>query len=78
MRRKPMMGMRALLTGAAMAGIFAVAACEGDNLFSVPGQGGPAGADAKAPTVDISVPRGDSLSGTAIGDSVFVSVHLTD
>lgn len=78
MRRKPIKGMRALLTGAAMAGIVAVAACEGENLFSVPGQGGPAGADTKAPTVDISVPRGDSLSGTAIGDSVFVSVHLTD
>jgi hypothetical protein len=70
--------MRTLLTGAAMAGVFAVAACEGENLFSVPGQGGPAGADTKAPTVDISVPRGDSLSGTAIGDSVFVSVHVTD
>ncbi len=78
MRRKPIMGIRTLLTGAAMAGVLAVAACEGDNLFSIPGQGGPAGADAKAPTVDISVPRGDSLSGTAIGDSVFVSVHVTD
>ncbi|MHB1193359.1 MAG: YncE family protein [Longimicrobiales bacterium] len=72
------MGIRTLLTGAAMAGVLAVAACEGDNLFSVPGGGGPVGADAKAPTVDISVPRGDSLSGTAIGDSVFVSVHVTD
>jgi DNA-binding beta-propeller fold protein YncE len=78
MRRKPMMEMRTLLTGAAMAGVFAVAACEGDNLFSGPGQGGPAGADTKAPTVDITVPRGDTVSGTAIGDSVFVSVHLTD
>ncbi|HSW31871.1 MAG TPA: hypothetical protein VLH75_20475 [Longimicrobiales bacterium] len=28
--------------------------------------------------MDITVPRGDSLSGTAIGDSVFVSVHVTD
>ena len=78
MRRQPIMGMRSLLTAASMVGILAVAACEGGNLFSVPGQGGPAGADTRAPTVDISVPRGDSVSGTAIGDSVFVSVHLTD
>lgn len=79
MRRKQIKGMRFLLTGAAMTGILAVAACEGENLFSVPGQsGGPAGADTKAPVVSITVPRGDSVSGVALEDSVFVSVHLTD
>ncbi|MDP2957921.1 MAG: hypothetical protein Q8N53_15950, partial [Longimicrobiales bacterium] len=78
MRRQPIMGMRPLLTAASMVGILAVAACEGGNLFTGPGQSGSTGADTRAPTVDISVPRGDSVSGTAIGDSVFVSVHLTD
>jgi YVTN family beta-propeller protein len=69
--------MRALLAGAAMAGIAAVAACDGENLFTVPGDGA-GGADTRAPTVEISVPRGDSISGTAVGDSVLVSVRLTD
>ncbi|NJD19986.1 MAG: hypothetical protein FIA95_11990 [Gemmatimonadetes bacterium] len=78
MRRKPIFGTRALLSGAAMLGMLAVASCEGDNLFSVAGQGGAGGPDPKAPRVSISVPRGDSLSGSAIGDSVFVSVQLLD
>lgn len=78
MRRKQIKGMRLLLTGAAMTGILAVAACEGENLFSVPGGGGPAGADTQTPEVSISVPRGDTLSGTALDDSVFVSVHVED
>lgn len=78
MRRKAIFGMRPLLAATAMAGVVAVAACEGDNLFTVAGGGGAAGGDTKAPTVNISVPRGDSLSGTAIGDSVYVSVHVTD
>lgn len=61
-----------------MAGIAALSACDGENLFTVPGGGVGGGADTKAPTVEISVPRGDSISGTAVGDSVLVSVHVTD
>lgn len=78
MRRMNSKGMRPLLTAAAMTGVLVVAACEGENLFSVPGGGGPAGADLTAPVVDISTPRGDTLSGAALTDSVFVSVHVSD
>jgi hypothetical protein len=70
--------MRPLLTAVAMSSVLAIGACEGENLFSVPGQGGRAGADARAPEVNITVPRGDTLSGAALMDSVLVSVHLKD
>jgi hypothetical protein len=74
-----MNGTRLLLTAAAMGGVLAIGACEGENLFSVPpGQGGSTGADTEAPTVEITVPRGDSLSAKPVGDSVFVTAHVTD
>lgn len=63
-----------------MATVLFVAACDGENLFSVPGSagGGATGVDTKPPVVEINSPRGDSLSAKPIGDSVFVSVHVTD
>jgi hypothetical protein len=74
-----MNGTRLLLTAAAMGGVLAVGACEGENLFSVPpGAGGSTGADTKPPVVSITVPRGDSLSAKPVGDSVFVTAHVTD
>ena len=80
MRRKGSFGLRLLAVTAAMAGVFLVAACDGENLFSLPS--GPAiGAgddDTEAPTVTITIPRGDSLSAKPIGDSVFVSARVTD
>ena len=57
----------------------AVAACDGDNLFTVPsGAVAAPGTDPKAPVVNITVPRGDSLSAKPVGDSVFVTAHVTD
>jgi DNA-binding beta-propeller fold protein YncE len=79
MRRNRMKGLRLLVTAAAMGGVSMAAACDGENLFSVPGgPGGPGGSDADAPEVTISAPRGDSLSAKALGDSVFVSARVTD
>ena len=80
MPRNRFLGARLTVTAAAMAAVLVVAACEGDNLFSVPpGAGGrAAGSDVKAPVVSISSPRGDSLSAKPLGDSVFVSTHITD
>ena len=70
---------RLLATAAAMGGVALVAACEGGNLFGVAGGAGTvAGSDSKLPTVTITVPRGDSLSAKPLGDSVFVSAHVTD
>jgi len=77
MGRNGSFGLRLLVTTAAMAGVFLVVACDGENLFSVP-SGPRVGDDIKAPTVTITVPRGDSLSAKPIGDSVFVSVRVTD
>ncbi|MFQ5536182.1 MAG: hypothetical protein ACE5GJ_01900 [Gemmatimonadota bacterium] len=77
MRR--MTELRLILTAGAMLGIMAVAACDGENLFSV--QEGPIagrGEDTEAPVVEINSPRGDTLSAKPIGDSVFVSAHVTD
>ncbi|HSG09809.1 MAG TPA: hypothetical protein VLA36_15715 [Longimicrobiales bacterium] len=74
-----MTGTRLFVTAAAMGGVLAIAACEGENLFSVPGgAGGVGGADSEAPVVSITVPRGDSLSAKPVGDSVFVTAHVTD
>lgn len=70
-------GARLAITAAAMVGVLVVAACEGNNLFSVPsGPGGAAGADSKAPEVAITAPR----EGTAkrVGDSILVEAHVTD
>lgn len=79
MRRTRMTGTRLLLTAAAMLGLLAVGACEGENLFSVPpGAGGSGTGDTKAPVVSIMIPRGDSLSAKPVGDSVFVTAHVTD
>ena len=79
MRRTRMTGTRLFVTAAAMGGVLAIAACEGENLFSVPGgAGGVGGADSEAPVVSIMVPRGDSLSAKPVGDSVFVTAHVTD
>ena len=81
MGRNTSFGLRLLATTAAMAGVFLVAACDGENLFSVRdglGGGGAVGDDTESPTVTIIVPRGDSLSAKPIGDSVFVSARVTD
>jgi len=80
MRRHLSLGLRLFGTTAAMAGVLLVAACDGENLFSVPGSAGGAskGDDTKPPIVEINSPRGDSLSAKPIGDSVFVSVHVSD
>ncbi len=77
MRR--MNALRLFATVAAMGGVLTVAACDGENLFSVPrGSGGTSDQDSEAPVVQINSPRGDSVSAKPIGDSVFVSAHLTD
>ncbi len=79
MRGNERTGMRLLITAAAMGSVLLVAACDGQNLFSVPGvPGAQAGEDTEAPVVVIGTPRGDSTSAKPIGDSVFVSAHLTD
>lgn len=71
--------LRLLATAAAMSGVLSVAACDGENLFSVPRPtSGGQGTDEEAPVVEINSPRGDSLSAKPIGDSVFVSVRVTD
>lgn len=72
-------GVRLLATTAAMAGVLAVAACDGGNLFSVPpGTVVDDEEDVEAPVVSINSPRGDSLSAKPLGDSVFVSVQVSD
>jgi DNA-binding beta-propeller fold protein YncE len=76
-----MTGLRLLTATAAMGGVLMVAACEGENLFTVPGGpgvGGTGGNDVEAPEVTINIPRGDSLSALPLGDSVLVSTHLAD
>ncbi len=79
MRRKAIFGIRPLLTATAIAGVVVVAACEGDNIFSVAGGGGGLFVqDLKAPEVTILVPRGDSLSAKPLGDSVLVTARVTD
>ena len=80
MGRNGSFGLRLLVTTAAMAGVFFVAACDGENLFSVTGGPtvGSTDDDTQAPTVEITIPRGDSLSAKPIGDSVFVSARVTD
>ncbi len=77
MRRKGSFGLRLLAVTAAMAGVLMVAACDGENLFSIDG-GLVTDADSVPPTVKITSPRGDSLSAKPIGDSVFVSAQITD
>ncbi|HIF20816.1 MAG TPA: hypothetical protein EYQ27_02665, partial [Gemmatimonadetes bacterium] len=77
MRRKGSFGLRLLAVTAAMAGVLMVAACDGENLFSIDG-GLVTDADSVPPTVTITSPRGDSLSAKPIGDSVFVSAQITD
>jgi hypothetical protein len=75
------MRIRPLTAVLVFGGALLVAACDGENLFSGPrGQtiGGSTSDDVKPPTVEINTPRGDSLSAKPIGDSVFVSVHVTD
>ena len=80
MRRNRWLEARVCATVAAMAGILLVASCGGENLFTSPN--GPldpgGGDDSKAPTVAINTPRGDSVSARPVGDSIFVSVHVTD
>ncbi len=76
MPRNRFLGARLAVTAAAMVGILVVAACEGENLFSVPGGAGTS--DARAPEVTITAPRGDSLSAKPLGDSVFVSARVKD
>ncbi len=80
MRRNGLMGFHPLAKGVALGGAFLLAACDGENLFTSPNGPGVnrGGDDSDAPTVTINVPRGDSLSARPLGDSVFVSVHLTD
>ncbi len=83
MRRKGLFGLRLLAVTAAMAGVLMVAACDGENLFSIDGglvtdPGTDEDADSVPPTVTITSPRGDSLSAKPIGDSVFVSAQITD
>ncbi|MEQ9401764.1 MAG: hypothetical protein RJQ04_21540 [Longimicrobiales bacterium] len=77
MRR--MNALRLLATATAIGGLLTTAACDGENLFSVPpGNVGNQGTDDEAPVVAITTPRGDSLSAKPIGDSVFVSVQVSD
>lgn len=70
---------RVALTAAAVAGVMMVAACEGENLFSV-GGGAPGtnANDPEAPQVTITSPRGDSLSARPLGDSVLVEARVED
>jgi hypothetical protein len=62
----------------ALVGLLALAACDGPNQFATPIPGTAPGGDNRAPTVDIQVPRGDSLSAKPLGDSVLVRVRVTD
>jgi hypothetical protein len=78
MPRNRMMGTRSAITAAAMLGVMVVAACQGENLFSVPGGPGGSGNDHEAPRVTITSPRADSLSAKPLGDSIFVQVDLRD
>ena len=65
------------LAGGLLAGIL-FAACQGDNLFVdlTPGLGGAAGGD--VPTVRIQVPSPTSVATIPLGDSVLVTVDVTD
>ena len=78
MLRNRNIGLRAALTAAAMVGVMVVAACEGENLFSVAGGPGGNANDPQAPDVTITSPRGDSLSAKPLGDSVFVAARVKD
>lgn len=81
MRLNRVTGTRLLGAAFALLGVTLTAACDGENLFSVPGTPGAAGStgdDTEAPVVVISTPRGDSLSAKPLGDSVFVSAQITD
>lgn len=65
----------------ALLGLALFAACDGPNRFATPitpseGTGG--GEDTSAPTVEIQVPRGDSLSAKPLGDSVLVRARVRD
>ncbi len=72
--------LRLLVTAGAMSGVLVVAACDGENIFSAPRVTVETeeDADVEAPTVAINSPRGDSLSAKPLGDSVFVSVQVSD
>ncbi len=65
------------LAGGLLAGIL-FAACQGDNLFVdlTPGLGGVAGPD--VPTLSIQVPSPTSVAAIPLGDSVLVTVDVTD
>jgi hypothetical protein len=56
MQRNRIFGLRLLATSAAMLGVMFVAACDGENLFSVPGTAatGSQDDDTEAPTVQIN------------------------
>lgn len=81
MRLIPVSGGRRTKAALALMGLATLWACDGENLFSVPGTPGatgPAGADTEPPVVEITTPRGDALSAKPLGDSVFVAAHVTD
>ncbi|MDX1745057.1 MAG: hypothetical protein R3324_03890, partial [Halobacteriales archaeon] len=64
--------------GLLLAGVLALGACEGENLFvsgPLPGAGGD---DADPPEVQITTPIGDSTSAKPIGDSVLVTARVED
>ena len=70
----------------ALAVITMTTACKGENLFTV-GDGVPTVDDtpgdpteptSDAPVVAINIPSGDALAAKPIGDSIFVSTHVTD
>jgi hypothetical protein len=66
---------RLLLPSVVAVGLVA-AACDGPNRFSGVGPVGTSGA--RAPTVEIETPRGDSLAARPLGDSVLVRARVTD
>lgn len=76
---RPWRGRRTRLA-LALAGMAALAACDGPNQFAtpIPGSSTAPGADTRPPEVTIQLPRGDSLSAKPLGDSVLVRVRVRD
>lgn len=73
--------LRLFVTGAAMLGMLAVAACDGDNIFQLaPGEGVPAPGqgDTVAPTLTIVQPKPDAQNAKPLGDSILVEVDVSD
>ncbi|MDH5758841.1 MAG: hypothetical protein OEZ65_04580 [Gemmatimonadota bacterium] len=60
-------------------GLALTAGCDGENFFKTGGSLLLGEQDSGAiPVVDITIPTGDSLASRPLGDSVFVSAHITD